>query len=218
VADIVLGLITLLVGIALCLQGYLAMRIIIPLWGLFAGFVLGAGLVASFAGEGFLSSVLGWVVGALVGIAFGLLAYLFYEVSVFIAMSAIGFSLGTTVMVALGVEWSWLIILVGLLAGVTLALLAILADLPMVLLAVLTALAGAAVAVAGLMLLFGTVSTADLSVTATTALIADDWWWYALYLGFTVAGVTVQLFTATPTRGSLRQSWREAGGRQFRAA
>ncbi len=48
---------------------------------------------------------------------FGLLAYLYYEVSVVLAMSAIGFALGTSLMVAIGVTWSWLIVVIGVIAG-----------------------------------------------------------------------------------------------------
>jgi hypothetical protein len=103
-ADVGLGVLAIIVGIAFCFRGYVAMRLIIPLWGAFSGFILGAGLVASLAGEGFLSSLLGWFVGLVVALVFGVLAYLYYEISVFIAMSAIGFSLGTAAMVALGVR------------------------------------------------------------------------------------------------------------------
>jgi len=63
VADIGLGVLAIIVGIAFCFRGYVAMRLIIPLWGAFSGFILGAGLVASLAGEGFLSSLLGWLAG-----------------------------------------------------------------------------------------------------------------------------------------------------------
>lgn len=217
-ADIVLGVLTIVVGIAFCFRGYVAMRLIIPLWGAFSGFVLGAGLVASFAGQGFLSSLLGWLVGMVVALAFGALAYLYYEISVFIAMSAIGFALGTAAMVALGVQWSWLIVLVGVIAGVLLALLAILGDLPMVLLAVLTAMAGAAVLVTGVMLLFDVVSISDFDSAATTAAVDDDWWWYAIYLALAIAGIASQLTAAASLRGSVRAAWTESGGRQIRAA
>ncbi|HSJ45130.1 MAG TPA: hypothetical protein VK923_10670 [Euzebyales bacterium] len=54
--------------------------------------LVGAGLTASLTGEGFLATVLGWLVGLVVAALFGVLAYLYYEVSVLIAMSAIGFS------------------------------------------------------------------------------------------------------------------------------
>ena len=54
--------------------------------------------------------------------------------SVVLAMGAIGFLLGTSIMYAFDVQWEWLIVLVGIAAGVLLAVLAVVADLPMVLL------------------------------------------------------------------------------------
>lgn len=216
-ADVVLGLVAILVGVAFCFRGYLAMRVIIPLWGAFSGFLLGAGLTASLTGEGFLATVLGWLVGLAVAAVFGALAYLFYEVSVLIAMSGIGFTLGATAMVALGVTWSWLIVLVGVVAGVLLALIAIVADLPMVLLTVLTAAAGATAIVVGTMLVVGVVSIDDLG-SATTTSDVDEWWWYAAYVVLTVAGIVAQLRATMQTRGSLRAAWDQSGGRQMRTS
>lgn len=215
-ADVLLGLVIVMIGLAFCFRGYLAMRVIIPIWGAFSGFMLGAGLVASLAGEGFLASLAGWLVGLGVAVVFGALAYLYYEVSVLIAMSAIGFALGTATMVMLGVQWSWLIVLVGVVVGVLLALLAILADLPMALLTVLTAMGGATAAVVGVMLIVGIVSIGDFGSGATTATIDDDWWWYLMYVVLAIAGIVVQLNATARLRGSLRASWAESGGRQLR--
>lgn len=217
-ADIVVAIFAIAIGAAFCFRGYLAMRIIIPIWGAFAGLFFGAGLVASLTAEGFLTTVLGWLVGLGFALLFGALAYVYYEVSVFIAMAAIGFSLGTTTMVVIGIEWSWLIILAGVIAGALLALVAILADLPMVLLTILTATAGATAIVTGVMLLFGVVSLADFGSVATTAVLQDDWWWYALYVALIIAGIVAQLTATARRRGSLRQSWSDSGGRQIRAA
>lgn len=216
--DIVLGSFAILAGLLFCFRGYLAMRVVIPIWGAFAGFMLGAGLVSSLASEGFLVSVLGWVVGAVVALVFGLFAYLYYEISVLLAMSAIGFALGTSVMVAIGVTWSWLIVLVGLAVGVLLALVAIVGDLPMTLLAVLTALGGASVAVTGIMLLFGVISLDDFDSAATTERLNDDWWWYAMYAGLALLGIIVQIRSTARLRASLRESWTESGGRQLKTA
>jgi hypothetical protein len=194
------------------------MRVVIPIWGAFAGFMLGAGLVSSLADEGFLVSVLGWAVGAVVAVVFGLLAYLYYEISVLLAMSAIGFAIGTSVMVAIGVTWSWLIVLVGLAVGVLLAFVAIVGDLPMTLLAVLTALAGASVVVTGIMLVFGVISLDDFDSASTTQRLNDDWWWYAMYAGLAIAGMIAQFRSTARLRASLRESWTESGGRQFKTA
>ena len=99
--DVVLGLLALAVGLLFCFRGYLTMRVIIPIWGTFAGFVLGAAIVSSSSGDGFLRTGLSWIVGAVVGLLFGVLAYLYFEVSVVLAMAAIGFSLGVSAMVAI---------------------------------------------------------------------------------------------------------------------
>ena len=84
-----------------------------------------------------------WIVGLAVALVFGLIAYLYYEVAVFIGMTSIGFVLGTGAMAFLGITWSWLVILVGVITAAVLAVVAIVGDMPMVLLTVLTALAGA---------------------------------------------------------------------------
>jgi hypothetical protein len=203
--DIVVGTIALLTGAVFCFRGYLAMRLVIPLWGAFAGFMLGAGLVSGDAG--FLGNALGWLVGFGLAIVFGMIAYLYYEVSVMIGMMGIGFVLGTSVMVAFGVTWSWLIVLSGVVLAVVLAFVAIVGNLPMVLLTVLTALAGASTIVAGMMLLVGTFDADDFSVGTTTEFVADDWWWFVIYGGLVVGGIIAQFTDVDRRSESLRASW-----------
>jgi hypothetical protein len=205
-----------LVGLVFCFRGYLAMRVVIPIWGGFAGFMFGAGLVDNFTDEGFLTSVLGWVVGIALALIFALLAYFYYEISVVIVMGAIGFTLGSTIMVALGVTWSWVIILVGLAVGGILAVVAVVADLPMALLTILTALAGASAAVTGLMLIFGVISLEDFDSVATTERLNDDWWWYVIFGVLVFAGMVAQIRTLSSLRASLREAWAESGGGQLR--
>ncbi|HWK30143.1 MAG TPA: DUF4203 domain-containing protein, partial [Solirubrobacter sp.] len=193
--DVLFGIIAILAGAVFCLRGYLAFRIVIPLWGAFVGFGVGAGIVASATGDGFLQTGLAWVVGIAVALAFGLLAYLFYNVAVIVAMGSIGFTLGTTLMLAFGVSWSWLIVLAGVAVGVLLAWAAIVADLPMALLVVLSALGGSSAIVAGLMVLFGTLDTRQLDNEAVVAAKVNGWWWL-LYAGLAVVGVIVQARSA----------------------
>jgi hypothetical protein len=203
--DFVVGVIALLTGAVFCFRGYLAMRLVIPVWGAFAGFMAGAGLVSGDAG--FLGNALGWLVGFGLAIVFGLIAYLYYEVSVVIGMMGIGFVLGTSLMVALGVNWSWLIVLSGVVMAVALAFVAIAGDVPMVLLTVLTALAGASVIVAALMLFVGTFDAEDFSIGKTTEYVADDWWWFVIYGGLVVGGMIAQFTDVDRRRESLRQAW-----------
>jgi hypothetical protein len=205
--DLLVGVVAVVIGGALCFRGYAALRIVIAVWGAFAGFVLGAGVVAGATGEGFLASVLAWAVGLAVAAAFGLLAYAYYAISVLIGMSAIGFTLGTTAMVALGVTWSWVVVLVGIVVGALLAMLAIASDLPKLILALLGAFAGSSIAIGGILLLIGRLDRGDLASTDTTAAL-DLWWgWSVAYVVLAVGGVASQLRDLGARHGTLRDDW-----------
>jgi hypothetical protein len=210
--DVIFGLLLIVAGALFCFFGYLAFRIIIPIWGAFVGFGLGAGLIAAATDEGFLRTGLAWIVALGLALLFAVLAYLFYWVAVVIAMGSIGFALGASLMAALGVDWNWLIVLVGVAVGALLALFAIAADLPMILLVVLSALAGASAVTTGVMVLVGTIGTDEFTEEAVTARASDDWWWYALYLGLAIVGVLYQGRAMERMRGSMRDDW-DARGR-----
>jgi Domain of unknown function (DUF4203) len=205
--DVIFALLVILAGGLFCFFGYLAFRVIIPIWGAVVGFSLGAGLIAAATDEGFLRTGLAWIVAIGLALLFALLAYLFYWVAVVLAMGSIGFALGSSLMGALGVDWNWVVVLVGVAAGVLLAVLAIVADLPMILLVLLSALAGASAVTAGIMVLTGAIGTEDFTDDAVTARAADDWWWYVLYLALAIVGVVYQARAMERMRGSMRDSW-----------
>lgn len=213
--DFITGLLAILVGGLICFWGYVAMRIAIPIWGAFTGFMLGAGVVDNITDDGFLRSVLAWIVGICVALLFGAFAYLYYEVCVFLAMTAVGFALGASLMVALGVTWSWVIVLAGAVVGALLAMVAIVGHMPTVFLIVLTAMAGASAIVFGLLLWTGGVNSGDFETTEATKLIDDDWWWYVLFVVLALAGCIGQSRFVTNLRASVREQWTDSGGRQL---
>jgi hypothetical protein len=207
--DVVLGSLALLAGAAFCFRGYLAMRLLIPIWGAFAGFSLGAGLVAAVADERFLATFAGWALGLVLAVVFAAIAYLYYAVSVVIVMASTGFLIGASLMVALDVSWTWLIVLVGVAVGLALAALAIVVDLPMIILVIVTALGGASAATAGLMLFAGALDSEDLTQGDVVARVQTDWWWYATYVVFAAAGIVSQLRAAEQLHLSMQEAWRE---------
>lgn len=212
--DVVLGILAVFVGAVFCFRGYLTMRIIIPIWGAFGGFILGAALVSSSDGNGFLRSTLAWVVGLVLAVIFGLVAYLYFEVSVVLAMAAIGFTLGVSAMVAIGVSWDWVIVIVGLATGLLLAVIALAGNLPMMLLTVLTATSGASTIVGGIMLLTDKLQSGEVTESgAVTDRLHDDWWWYAIWGGLVVAGLIAQIAAADRLAGTMREAWDESKGR-----
>jgi hypothetical protein len=205
--DLLVGLVAVTIGSALCFRGYAALRVVIAIWGAFAGFLLGAGVVAGATGEGLLASALAWTVGLVVAVVFGLLAYAYYAISVLIGMSAIGFTLGATAAVALGVTWSWVVVLVGSVVGALLATLAIASDLPRLILALLGAFAGSSIAIGGVLLTIGRLDRGDLASAHTTAAL-DLWWgWTVAYVVLALAGLASQMGDVGARRGTLRDHW-----------
>lgn len=182
------------------------------------GFSVGAGAVAALTGDDLLAEAAAWIVGGLVAVAFAALAYLYFEVSVAVAMAGVGFMLGSSLMVALGVQWTWLIILVGVIVALGLGLVAILGELPMIILTILTAMAGAGAMVGGLMLLVGTLDAGDLDQANAPATIGDDAAWWLLYALIAVLGVVAQARVLRASERTLRQQWVADGGRQFRSS
>jgi hypothetical protein len=190
-----------------CFRGYVAMRSIISIWGAFVGFAFGAGLIAGVGDDGFLRTSLAWFVGFVFALIFAAFAYFYYEISIIIAMSSIGFALGAGVMVAANVSWTWLIVLVGVVVGTLLAILAIRSDLPGTLLILLSAMGGASATVFGTMLLFGATNTIEYADAAAPQQVDDDWWWYAMYVGLVIVGAIVQAKSLRNLRATMRENW-----------
>jgi hypothetical protein len=207
VADILMGILAIIAGAAMLLAGQYVLRLILPIWGFFAGFAFGAGLVADLADERFLGSALGWVLGLAFALLFAIFAYLYYYVAVVLSMAAIGFVIGSGLVVALGIDWSWVAVLVGLVVGAFAGLASVLANLPMIVLVVLGSIAGAVGVVAGLMLLVGSLQSADFSSGDFTDTVSNSFGWYLLLLGLAIAGVFVQARQRARMRRSIHDVW-----------
>lgn len=205
--DIFLGALAVLTGALLCYGGQLVLRLVIPIWGAFAGFAFGAGLVAGLSEEHFLGTALGWVLGLVFALVFAVFAYLYYAVGVVLAMAAIGFSLGTGLVVALGIDWDWLLVLVGTALGVLFGLVAVVADAPTLLLIALSAAGGALVVVAGLMLVFGVVDSAEFTRSSLTNTIHDDWWWWLTFVVLALSGGWFQVRNLAAARAIVRYNY-----------
>jgi hypothetical protein len=206
-ADIVLGLFAILAGGVMLFAGQLVLRIVLPIWGLFAGFAFGAGLWAGLADERFLGTVLGWVTGLVLALVFAVFAYLYYAVAVILAMATFGFAIGSGLVVAVGIDWNWVAVLVGLVMGAVLGLVSVVGNMPMVVLAVFSSVAGAVSVVAGLMLLVGSLNSADFTEGTVTAAVRDSWWWYLLLLVLALIGIVVQTRQRLAASRTIHEAW-----------
>ncbi len=205
--DIVLGAVALVAGAVLLFSGQLVLRFVLPIWGFFAGFAFGAGLVSGLADERFLGTVLGWVLGLVFALIFAVFAYLYYAVAVILAMGAIGFAIGSGLIVALGIDWNWLAVLVGVGVGVVVALLAVFGDMPSIVLIVVSAFAGAATVVAGLMLFSGALNSADFTRAQFTERVEDSWGWYLTLVVLALIGMFSQVRQAVAAKRTIRELW-----------
>ena len=205
-SDWIAGLLAVGVGAVFCFRGYVAMRVMIAVWGALVGFGLGASLGSDDGG--ILSNALSWILAIVLAVVFAAIAYLYYAVSIAIAMGSIGFVLGASVLVAVGVTWNWLIVLAGLTLGILLAIVAIAGNLPGILLIVLSALAGASAIVAGTMLLTGALDTDQITRSGSiTEELNDDWYWYVIWAVVAAAGMFAQLRATARATSTMRDAW-----------
>ena len=189
------------------LAGQFLLRLTIPIWGFFAGFAFGAGIVAEFADEHFLGTVLGWVLGLVFALLFAIFAYLYYYVAIVIAMGAFGFAIGSGLVVAFGIDWNWVAVLVGLFVGLVLGLVAVFANMPMIVLVIVGSLAGAVGVVGGLMLLVGSLNSADFSRGDFTDTVSNSFGWSLLLLVLAIAGILVQARQRAVMRQNIQEVW-----------
>lgn len=138
--SILLGTLGVIVGLVVTFYGYAIFRLILPVLGLFYGFILGK----SFFPD---SPVWGWVLGILFAIALAALAYAYWSALMTIGGAFIGFSLGYMIGDWIGL-WSWTNVIIGVVLGAGFALMYFLFKDLMVM--VWTAFAGAGIIFTGL--------------------------------------------------------------------
>jgi len=193
--DFLIGALILLVGLAFCFAGYRFFRILITIWGFFAGFNLGAaGMVALF-GQNFLGTVSGWVVGLVVGLILAVLAYLFYYFAVVLLGASVGYEFGSGLIAAISPNLNVTASIVGIVLAIVFAFLILVLNLPKLLILVMTALGGAIAILGGLMILTGQVHTTGstaLQFGVAVALVKASWFWSLVAVALAIVGFLAQ--------------------------
>jgi hypothetical protein len=201
-----LGVTVALIGLSLVVRGYATIRAIISLFGGLIGFAVGAYAVARFTNTPLLQNQTGWIGGAIGAVVFGLLAFFVYRFAMIGGMAAIGYTLGVTALVALHVDNPWASLAAGILGAIVLAIVAYRFDLPGLVLVLLTTLVGASLVTLGAMLTMAKVTLLTFSQASVTAVVAEGWGWYALYLGLVALGLVLQ-WRYLKVRKSVRSHW-----------
>ncbi|HEY7033342.1 MAG TPA: DUF4203 domain-containing protein [Thermomicrobiales bacterium] len=207
--DVLVGLIGLVAGVAVCLVGLRLFFVLLPIWGFIVGFLVGAAGVTAIFGDGFLSTTLGIVIGLIVGIIFAVLSYLFWYVGALLAAGSAGWIFGESLFAAIGVDTDWVLWVIGLLFAVVFVAAALLLNLPVYIVIVSTAMSGAGIAIGGILLVFDKIDRDDIGTGATWERIHDNWWLWLIWLVAAGVGVGAQIGTKTNDAAELER-WTRA--------
>jgi hypothetical protein len=188
--EIIIGIFAILIGGLFAFQGGNLMRVLFPLAGFFTGFSAGAAMVSGITGDGFLSTVLGWMVGFFVALLFAALAYFFFAFAVVMAFAGLGFSLTAAVLSVFNIDWNWLVVILGSITGLVFGIVALATSMPMMVLIVATSFFGASLVVYGLLLIFNVATFGDFSSGAVYEYIRTH---AGVYILWVMAGISAAL-------------------------
>lgn len=206
------ALFALIVGLAFCFAGYRVFLVMLPIWGFFAGFWLGAEVTTLLFGTGFLATTTGWVVGFVAGLLGAVLSYMFYILGVGLLAAAFGWAMGAGILVALGFAPGLLTAIVGIIGALVMAALVLFLNIQKYVIMAITAIGGAnAIVLAGLLLL-GRVTLEELSGagSAIAPILQDSWFWLNIWLVLTIAGFILQILinrTYVFDRNQYQEGW-----------
>ena len=205
--ELLVGIILALIGLAVCLIGLRFWFILLPIFGGITGFFVGARVIQDIFGTGFLSTGTSWIVGIVMGLVFALLSYFIWYAGAIIMAGAVGASLFSGILHALFTNpWGIVLFIVALVGAVIFAVGALILNLPIYIIIVNSALAGAALAIAGVLTMFGTIQVEELANGAALAVVNEtklgsaSWLWVLAWLVLAVAGMFYQLRSIADTQ------------------
>jgi hypothetical protein len=190
-------MIALLFGLAIAYGGYRFFMVLLPIWGFVFGFGLGAQTLQYLFGGGFLSTVSGWVVGFIVGAIFAALSYFIYLFGVAVLAGSIGYTLGVSFMLWIGVQAGFLTWLVGFILAVALVVVTLVFNIQKYVIVIGTSILGAGLVIGTLMLGVLGVPLAKLFENPIQMVLSGNWFMTLLFFVVLGTGIYVQL-TAPP--------------------
>lgn len=190
------SLIAMVVGLAICFNGYKWFLILLPIWGFFWGFLLGAQTLQAVFGIGFLATVTSWVLGFVVGAVFAMASYLFYLAAVALMAGSLGYALGLGIMGLIGFDFGLITWLVGIVLAVIVAGVTIYYNLYKYVIIVTTAVGGAGTIVITLMFGYAGLTLARFAENPIRLALQGSPLWTIFFVVLVVLGIASQLATS----------------------
>jgi hypothetical protein len=191
--DMLVGILALILGLAVAFTGLRLWFVMLPFWGFVAGFFIGAAGFQAIFGDGFLSTVTGWVIGFFAGLFFAAISYIWWYAGAIIAAGTAGALLGSGLMAAIGIDNGFLLFVGASIGALLFALGALMFALPIFVVIVNTAIAGAAAVVTGAMLILNRVNLEELQYGPAWTLVNQEWFWLIGLVAVAVMGIGAQL-------------------------
>ena len=188
-------MLALLFGLVVCFGGYRLFLSLLPIWGFFFGFALGATWLQALFGVGFLATVTSWIVGFLVGALFAVLSYMFYAFAVAMIAGSLGYALGAGFMNLIGLDWNWLVWLVGIVAGIAAVVVTFWFNIQKYVIVAATAIGGAGMIVITLMFGYIGMTLAKFFENPVRLALQDSPLWAIFFVLLAAAGIVVQIVT-----------------------
>jgi hypothetical protein len=188
--------IALLFGLVVAFGGYRLFLVLLPIWGFFAGFFLGAQTISFLFSDGFLATITGWVVGFFVGLLFAVLSYLFYFIAVGIVSFSLGYGATVGILGWIGLDVGFIVWLIAVVAGIALAVVVYLFNLQKYAIILATAIGGTGVIIYTLLALFNGALAVSLLENPVRLAIENSFWWLLFFLVVAGLGIVVQIQTS----------------------
>ena len=189
-------LIALVVGLAICFNGYKWFLILLPIWGFFWGFALGAQALQAVFGIGFLATVTSWVAGFVVGAIFAVLSYMFYLVAVALMAGSLGYAVGLGIMGLIGFDFGLIPWLVGIVLAIVVAGVTVYFNLYKYVIIVTSAIGGAGMIAITLMFGYAGLTLAKFAENPIRFALQGSPLLTILFLVMAVLGIAAQLATS----------------------
>lgn len=187
-------IIALLFATALIFGGYRFFLFLLPIWGFFFGFGLGAQAVQALFSTGLFATVTSWVVGFVVAIVFALASYFFYAAAIAVAAGLLGYMLGVGIMDLFGLNGLSLItFIVAVVVAAAAVIVTFRFNLQKYVIIAATAIGGAALAVGVIMLGVGGVSLIQLAEHPVRLLWQTSPFMAIVFVALAIVGIAVQI-------------------------
>jgi len=186
------GMIALLFGLVLAFAGYRLFLILLPIWGFFFGFGLGAQSIQALFGDAFLATITSWVVGFIVAAVFAILAYLFYVFAVALVSFSLGYAATVGLLTAIGMQWGLIVWLAAVVVGVVLGFVVLRFNIQKLVIEFATAFLGAGAIVGVFLALFGGLPSSELVQNPVAVALKNSPFWMLVFIILGIVAFVVQ--------------------------